>query len=370
MRLHPGSLLLAVTLLAGLTGGCADSVAEAPAPAEAPAVTSRATATPSPSPAPSAAPAPSPTPPPQATASPRRTPVATPSPTSTATPTPTPTATPSPTPSASPPPTPTPDPRPARCEGLEERGATFTAAVEEAMDGYAGGWGLALIDLDCDAVILVNPEHSQYPASAGKIVVVITALRAVQDGLLEFETIQHDVETVLSLSLDYNSDLVNERVSSEQIAAMLDRAGVSDVTEYEHSWRWAHFSPIDLARVWASLVRGEQLDEEWTAYLLDLASRPILGPGFWPFPAGFGVDGFDYGQKAGYWTSGEPVGYRVSAGYARPEDGSSEGYVFAFMIRAVREDLAGYWQRPVFPLFRDFMVAEMGADTTSNGAGE
>ena len=230
------------------------------------------------------------------------------------------------------------------------------------MDGYVGGWGLALIDLECDAVILVNPDHDQYPASAGKIAIVITALRAVQDGLVEFEDVQRDVEIVLSLSLDHNSDLINERITSGQIAAVLERARVSEVTEYEHSWRWAHFSPIDLARLWASLVRGEQLNEELTAYLLDLATRPILGPYFWPFPPEFGLEGYTYGQKAGYWTSGEPVGYRVSAGYARPEDGSSEGYVFAFMIRAVREDLAGYWQRPVFPLVRDFMVSEMAPD--------
>ena len=368
MRLLPGSLLLAAALLAGLAAGCADSVAEAPSVAATPAAAPQPTATPSASPTATPTPAPSPT----ATATPQLTATPSPSPAPTATPTPsaTPTPTPSPTPTATPSPTPTPEPRPARCEGLAERGEGLAAAVEEAMDGYTGGWGLALIDLDCDAVILVNPEHNQYPASAGKIVIVITALRAVQDGLIEFEAVRENVEIVLSLSLDHNSDLVNERVTSEQIAAMLERAGVSDVTEYEHSWRWAHFSPVDLARVWASLVRGEQLNEELTAYLLDLATRPILGPYFWPFPPEFGVEGYVYGQKAGYWTSGEPVGYRVSAGYARPEDGSSEGYIFSFMIRAVREDLIGYWQRPVFPLVRDFMVTEMAAAEALDEAGD
>ena len=229
------------------------------------------------------------------------------------------------------------------------------------MDGYTGGWGLALIDLDCDAAILVNPDHSQYPASAGKIVIVITALRAVQDGLLEFEgEVQEDIEIILSKSLDAHSDRLNDKVTSEQIAAVLERAGTSEASEFEHSWRYAHLAPLDLARVWVSLVRGEQLDEEWTAYLLDLARRPELGDAFWPFPPDFGVEGYVYGQKAGYWTSEVPIGYRVSAGYARPEDGSSEGYVFAFMIRAVWQDLRGYWTRPVFPLVRDFIVTELG----------
>ncbi len=96
------------------------------------------------------------------------------------------------------------------------------------------------------------------------------------------------------------------------------------------------------------------------SYLLDLATGPELGPTFWPFPPGWGVEGYTYGQKAGYWTSPRPTGYRVSAGYARPSNGTSEGYVFAFLIRAVRQDLAGWWQRPVFPLVRDFIVGELG----------
>ena len=357
MRLLPGTLLLAGMLLASLAAGCSGSPSERdePAATATPSATPAPTATPSSTPTPEATPAPSATRTPTATPSPSPTPSATPTASATTTPTaaPTPTATPSPTP----------DPRPARCAGLDERGAVLAGAVEEAMDGYTGGWGLALIDLDCDDAILVNRDHSQYPASAGKIVIAITALRAVQDGLLEFEgEVQLDVETVLSRSLDAHSDRLNDKVTSEQIAAVLQRAGTSEASKLEHSWRYAHFTPLDLARVWVSLVRGEQLDEELTAYLLDLATRPELGDGFWPFPPDFGVEGYVYGQKAGYWTSETPIGYRVSAGYARPEDGSSEGYVFAFLIRAEWQDLRGYWQRPVFPLVRDFIVGELEAD--------
>lgn len=56
---------------------------------------------------------------------------------------------------------------------------TLGEDMEEVLDGMTGGWGLALVDLECDATITVRPEHIQYTASAGKIVVVIGALRAV-----------------------------------------------------------------------------------------------------------------------------------------------------------------------------------------------
>lgn len=285
----------------------------------------------------------------------------TPEPTPARPPTPTPTAepTPTPTPEPTPSPSPTPDPLEMRCAGLEQRGADLTDAVEDVMAGMTGGWGLALIDLDCDASIVVRPEHGQYPASAGKIVIMITALHAVQEGLLDLEEIRPHVEIVLAQSLDWNADLVNDLVTSEQIAGVLERASVSEASEFEHSWRYAHMTALDMARVWASLMRGEQLDGELTAYLLDLATRPILGEAFWPFPPAFGVEGYTYGQKAGYWTSPLPTGYRVSAGYARPDDGSAEGYVFAFLIRVRGGDWATDWRRPIFPLVRDFLVAEM-----------
>ncbi len=294
---------------------------------------------------------------------PARTPTPTPAPTPTRTPTPAPATTPTPTPTPTPAPTPapTPDPLEVRCAGLDERGAALSEAVEKVMAGMTGGWGLALIDLDCDASIVVRPEHGQYPASAGKIVIMITALRAAQEGLLDLEEIRPHVEIVLAQSLDSHADLVNDLVTSEQIAAVLERAAVSEASEFEHSWRYAHMTALDMARVWASLVRGEQLDGGLTAYLLELATRPILGEAFWPFPPGFGVEGYTYGQKAGYWTSPLPTGYRVSAGYARPEDGSAEGYIFAFLIRVRGGDWATEWRRPIFPLVRDFLVTEMGA---------
>ena len=68
--------------------------------------------------------------------------------------------------------------------------------------------------------------------------IVITALRAVQDGLLEFEgEVQAAIEIILSKSLDAHADRLNDKVTTEQIAAVLERAGTSEASEFEHSWR-------------------------------------------------------------------------------------------------------------------------------------
>ncbi len=333
--LVPVAVIASLLLVIGCGGRTPDPE---PTPRSSPVAPTQPvpTATPTPSPAPTAQPTPSPTP----------------SPTPTSIPTPTAT----PTPSATP--TPTPEPRLPRCEGLEERGDALTQSVLETMDGMSG-WGLSLVDLDCEVSIHVMPGHGQYTASSGKIIVVTTVLRAVQDGLLDLEEYRPHIEIVMSLSLDIDADLLNDLLTPEQIATTLERAGVSEASRFEHSWRWAHMTAPDMARFWVSLVRGRQLNEELTAYVLDLATRPILGEAFWPFPADFGVEGYVYGQKAGYWTSPDPIGYRVSAGFMRPGDGSGEGYVFAFLIRVADEDWASNWRRPIFPIVLDFMTAEM-----------
>lgn len=226
------------------------------------------------------------------------------------------------------------------------------------MTDYEGTWGLALIDLDCGSSVVVRPRHSQYPASAGKIVILTAGLRAVQDGLLEFELIEEDVELVLHHSLDKQTDQIAELITAEQVAEVMARAGVTS-SYLEWHWREAWFTPHDLARVWASIVRGEQLDERGTAHLLQLASEVVLPEGKEAFPADFGVEGYRYGQKAGYWTPEEEPDIFVSAGYVVPEDGSSTGFTFAFLIETWEEDIFEPKRRAVFPLVRDFVVGEV-----------
>ena len=61
----------------------------------------------------------------------------------------------------------------------------------------------------------------------------------------------------------------------QRYGAPTRRADVSGESELQHSWCHTHFTLRDLTRVWFSLVRGEQLNEEVTAYLPDRAMRPI-----------------------------------------------------------------------------------------------
>ena len=356
---------LAVLLFFVLEDGSstpASEPAEPPASTPAPPDPDTTTPTPSPTPPPDPTSTATPASTPAATASPSPSPPSTPSPTPATTPTapPTAAATPSGTASAATG-TETSNGRPSRCATVAGRGARLIEAVEEVMTDYEGVWGLALIDLDCSSSIIFRPRHSQYPASAGKIVILTAALRAVQDGLLEFELIEEPVELVLHHSLDKQTDEIAELITPEQVAEVMARAGVTS-SYLEWQWRKAWFTPHDLARVWASIVRGEQLDERWTPHLLQLASEVVLPEGKEAFPQEFGVEGYRYGQKAGYWTpeeEEEEADIFVSAGYVVPEDGSSMGFTFAFLLETWEEDILEPKRRAVFPLVRDFVVGEM-----------
>jgi hypothetical protein len=244
---------------------------------------------------------------------------------------------------------------------VAERGAALIEAVEEVMTDYEGVWGLALIDLGCESSIVVRPRHSQYPASAGKIVILTAGLRAVQDGLLEIETIQEDLELVLRYSLDKNTDNIAALVTPEQVGAVMARAAVSTSSYLEWEWRHARFTAYDLAMVWASILRGEQLDERWTSYLLQLASEVVLPEDDVTFPADFGVEGFEYGQKAGYWKPEKDPHFFATAGYIRSRSGGS-AFTFAFLLRTWEEDPREPQRRAVFPLVRDFVLGEVSRE--------
>ncbi len=363
---------LAVVLFFVLEDGSSTPTSEPAEPPEPPASTPAPpdpdTATPSPSPTPSPDPtaAATPTSPPTTTASPTPSPSPTTTPTATATQTATPTATAASTATASAATsTETTNGRPSRCTTVAGRAALLIDEIEAAMLDYEGVWGLALIDLDCGSSILLRPQHAQYPASAGKVVILTAGLRAVQDGLLEFELIEEQVELVLHHSLDKQTDEIADLITPEQVGEVMARAGVSARWYPEWRWRWARFTPHELALFWASIVRGEQLDERWTDHLLQLASEVVLPEGKEAFPADFGVEGYQYGQKAGYWTpeeDEEEPDIFVSAGYVMPEDGSSMGFTFAFLLETWEEDILEPKRRAVFPLVRDFVVGEVEGD--------
>lgn len=301
-----------------------------------------------------------------ATATPTATVAATPTQGATATPTNVPAATSSPTPSPTPTATATPTPSPVvrspRCESAPGRAASLIASVEDVMGGYPGTWGLAILDLACGSEVVVRPGYAQYPASAGKIVLLLAALRAVQDGQMDFAEVAEDVARVLRDSLDENTDAVAERVTPEQVAAVLERAGVSASSWLEWSWRDALFTPHDLARVWASILRGEQLDERWTGWLLELSAGAVLPEGYETFPVDFGLDGIESGQKAGYWVGEGHHDHFAAAGYARAAGSGEGGFVYAFLLQTTLEDLFHPQRRLVFPLVREFVAAEARLD--------
>lgn len=281
-------------------------------------------------------------------------------------PTATPTGTSEPTPSAEPSgpePTEAADTRPERCRGLGEaelqgRVDRLGADVEEAMAGYDGEWSFGLVDLDCDVELAVNEQWVAYPASAGKIVPVIAALRAVEDGDLAIEDIEEELLGVMEHSWDADADVINALVTPEQVREVLELAEVSDATDFEHRWGRADMPALDLARVWAALLDGRLLEER-AEYLLDLAEGPQIPPGLDTFPVDPQMPGWQLGQKAGYWVSSGTPYMLLGAGYLRPEPGSEaaadqQGIVVVLHVRSQDPDLHEPQRRSVFPLVREY----------------
>lgn len=272
-----------------------------------------------------------------------------------ATPTQSPTATirPTPTPLA----TPTAAPEPERLcvadpEAYASRIDALEAAVADALDGFRGTYGFALYDLDCDTMATVNPDHGQYTASTGKLPFVIAALRAVQDGRLDFAAVESDIVTVLHVSSDEAANRLVAKVSAEDVREVLRIAGVSDQTTFRSSWSNFNSTAVDLTSLWVALLRGELLDEERTEYVLQLASEAQVDTAYETFYSHFDVPGLQFGQKVGHAVIYAPPYYMVGSGYLRPSSGSSEG--FAATLVVVASDLDPQ-RKDVFPLVLEFV---------------
>ena len=263
--------------------------------------------------------------------------------------------------SATPDPTQTPAPEPSCEQGKADREAHYqdaAAEIEKAMEGYNGTWALAVIDLDCETSISVNPDYVQYTASAGKILPVIAALKKVQDGELEFDLIEPHLNEVLHHSLDSSADFINDQVTQSEVEAVLAKANVSDLTRYEGSWHYTFMPAMDLARVWESLLRGKQLNKKWTEYLLNLASEVELPPEYatFPDPDDLGREGYQMGQKAGYYVVDGIPYYLLGAGYLRPTDGSSLGFAMVFEMKTMNPELFDPQRRSVFPIILKYIL--------------
>lgn len=266
------------------------------------------------------------------------------------------------------------------------------------MAGYPGGWGVALVDLDCGIELAVRPEHFQYTASAGKIVPVIAALRAVDASRvslprpwtsgpfacgvtrdpgvkpgdpIELEEIETALFLVMRHSCDQEADLINSMVTRQQIAEVLRIAGVSQRTRFEHSWRFGGMTALDFARVWAALLAGRLLGESLTTYLLDLASRAEIPAGLDTFPAAPDIAGHQFGQKAGYCIVCPPYTLiALGAGYIRPVEKLSaadsvggtrgtihQGVAIVLMAQTTARG-GGPQRRNAFPLLVAYVLGE------------
>src|SRR5690606_22584515 len=126
-------------------------------------------------------------------------------------------------------------------------------------------------------------------------------------------------------------------------------AGVTD-SAMNGAWRFAKFTPLDLGRVWAALVRGDLLGEELTAYTLALASGPDIPDGYETLPdRDFEHERLRYGQKAGYYVSDGVPYYFVGAGYLIDEV-TGQAFVPVLFAYTNNPELLDPVRRRVFPI--------------------
>jgi hypothetical protein len=239
----------------------------------------------------------------------------------------------------------------ARLDDLEQ-------AVTDAMAGYAGTWGFAVRDLGCDTELAVNPDYAQYPASAGKIVTVIATLREVEAGRIDLEAVWGQIAGIMTYSWDLSADVLTRQLTPAAVQSVLADAGVSEKARFQHSWRRAYMSPMDLAIVWEALVQGELLSEEMTERLLDLAGGAVIPASLDTFPAEIDLPGYEYGQKAGYYVSDGVPYFLVGAGFLVSTDPDGPRYTMVLMTRSTERDLNHPQRREVFGL----LLAYAGLD--------
>jgi len=211
-----------------------------------------------------------------------------------------------------------------------------------------------LYDLDCDTMAGVNPEYPEYTASTGKLPFIIAGLRAVQDGRIPFEELREDFELVLRYSWDNNANNIMRRVSRAEVEEVLRIAGISDQSYWRDSWANYYSTPLDFTRMWTAVLRGELLNEEWTEYLLELASTAEVPESYETFWSHFDIPGLQFGQKAGYRTHAGAPFHFVGSGYLRPDNGSSAGFA-ATMVVFTPRDVWDPQRRTVYPLVLEFV---------------
>lgn len=276
------------------------------------------------------------------------------------TPTPLPTLTPTPTstPTVAAPVTPGTAAAPT-CEERIAMADQLAADVVAAMEGYDETWGFAMYDPKCEHMAETNPEYTQYAASAGKIVSIIGALRAVEDGRAQLSDIENALELVLTHSWDNEADYLETFTGQPDYDDVLEIAG-TESARFSGTWHSTNMGPADMARIWEALVSGKLLNPEHTELVMTLASGAIIPEEYRTFPDGsFAPADFRYGQKAGYYVSDGVPYFLVGAGFIVHEP-TGEMFFPAFMAVTENPDLNDPQRRVVFPLVFDYVLAALG----------
>jgi hypothetical protein len=237
-------------------------------------------------------------------------------------------------------------------DAYAERVAGLETAVATALDGHGGTYGFALYDLECETWATVNPDHAQYTASTGKLPFVIAALRAVQDGRLEFTDLEPDLISVMHDSSDDAANRIVAMVTSDDAREVLALAGVSEQTTFRDSWSNFNSTAPDLTLIWTALLRGELLEEANTELLLQLASETVVDPAFETFSSAFDTPGLIFGQKVGHAVIFAPPYHLVGSGYLLAESGSTPGFAVTLVLNAPTLDAQ---RKDVFPIVLDFV---------------
>lgn len=260
-------------------------------------------------------------------------------------------------------PTPTEEPQdvpPERlsCEERVVEGERLTQAVERALEGYDGTYGFALYDLECERIFAINREYQQYPASASKIISIVAVMRAVDERRVDFEDVDPIIREVFLSSSDSHADLLDTYVSGEELSETLALAGVSDLSSIRDEWRYTNMTAPDMALFWAAIVRGQLMSGESTEYVLELAGTPDIPPALETFPGGsFEREGYQWGQKAGYYVSDGIPYFLVGAGFLRPTDRSWDGIVPVVFLRTTVVEFNDPQRRLVWPLVLEYLDA-------------
>lgn len=252
--------------------------------------------------------------------------------------------------------TPTPDDPGDRVRGMscEERvplREQLEADVASAMEGYNGDWGFVLYDLGCEDMATVHGDYLQYTASSNKIISAIAAVRAVQAGDVAVEQIEPHLIEVFTWSSDADANALETFVTPADLDAVLVDSGTSPASYVDGAWNYTFLTAPDMARIWAALVRGELLNQEWTAYLLEKTTLVDVPEPYVTWPSGtFELEGFEYGQKAGYWVSDGIPYHLVGAGFLLDLQDADQSFIPVAIMKSNNEDLYDPQRRRIWPL--------------------